>query len=1465
MSGRFAPGAVLLSLGIVLLGFIGVYLLNKSTTENSLKRLSEEQTLSLTKDNRAVAVQLNSTLEAIELLVNRFNQSGYIPAEALRSALFTNPATFQARFLSLDGKEKIRFDRDKFGIKRTSESQLQNKANRDYFKQMQKLKIGQAYMSQVNLNIEGDRIEVPFKPTVRFGARVRDGFIIANLDLTSVFSAISADSQVYSDTWLVSENGDWLVAPDPSLEWGFMFGTPKRIQEYFPNLQISDLFQGKNSPLYDPQKRDIYLSQPLSIDKSTLTNSVITSNQPIIVRRIAGSYIDLQIVIQRPFPPVLGYFSVLIASFLLYLSLIYLRQRSINAERALSQKAEFNRLYGIANLMPQLTWTSDHNGVCDFMNTRWESYTGSPVSKLLDLGWMHYVHPDDVSSLMENWQESIRTGEDFEHHARFKDEWGNYRMFDTRARALKGVNGAVLKWFGSNTDIQSSIDLQAKLEAEKELLKNRLTETLEDKRDLLNRFEFATTSADIGIWELDLETNELIWDTKMFNIFGVRRSTDLSIYRSWNEAIHPDDRTEIEVRIAQVIKDKKPLHLEYRIRHIDGTLRWIQDDAAIEAGDGNKAARLIGCTRDITATKNLTISLQEALAHLEQARRVGGIGLFRVSLSDGRAEWSDEIFALLGLERHVGLSLSRLFQSIDGKHRESARKDFDKALQQRIPFDITAPIHTQTGELKYLHILADGVSDETGNDLVIYGAIFDVTDQKRTENALEKARLSAEDANQAKSIFLANISHEIRTPMNGVIGMLSLLKQQVKDAKNLNYIKKAHQAAERLMSILNDVLDLSRIDSGKFDLNISPIEFDRIVQDSVDIFAVNAEKKGVELEVEVAPNVPSTLLCDGLRVGQVISNLVGNAVKFTENKGTISVRFSMLNSHKHDEIIIEVRDTGIGIAAEKIGQAFEEFNQVDDPASKYHGGTGLGLTICRRLVRLMQGNITLESVKDEGTVVIVKIPVQPYFVSRPRLILRPNTCLIDILTSDSRIESHLRPLLSPLGQGIRIYSRITDLKQNYEQHSKLKKYLIIDSSLLEGPSAKQFILKLEAQNSLLKSFQKIVAFLPTRVSIETRNSLSSLGAILMFGQISRKQLDHILIEREPDHKALSKLDDKNTLLSTLKILSVDDVPLNNEVISGLLDRAGNRVVICESGEEALKIVSSQDFDLILMDIYMQGMDGLETTRQIRKLKLKHKPLIFGLSASVLPEDREKGLASGMDSFLTKPFVLDEMIREIERHLGDLHVIKKPDTPKKLKTDMLVDWPAFVDIELALKQTSGDEVAVIKLAHSFIANFGTFSESYRNAIKQGDLEQAKLLIHRLKGSSGYIGDRQLQEEATRLESVLRDNKGDLESSLPDLLEKHIDELRESLGDQEVLQISATPTDQLINLTNELIDNYCENRFVAPKDWKPYVEGLQVIGLIDSANSLNSIIENHQFDQAVIKLLDVRNEIEAQLKV
>ncbi len=1457
------PRVAIVALCLFLLLSTIISLNYQSQRTESLQRITKEQAALLIKDNELIATELRETIYALQILLQRAEELGAPPAEALRSAIFANSAAFQARWLSLEGQELMRFDRDAGVVSQVPEQELQDKSNRDYFRSMLDLEVGQIYISEFNLNVEQGSIEVPFRPTVRIGVRAPQGYILANLILTDLFALIRTSNYSLHETWLVNAEGDWLIAPQQSLEWGFQLGEPIKVGDTLSFSDVDQLLSGDSWYSIEPDSGDILLASSLNMGPTSLSQARLEDDHPIILRLIPGSFVDDSISQHRLIEPALAYLLALLFSALGCGLLTQWRNRLIADASALVEREELERLVGIANLLPQMTWTTTSDGYCDFINSRWESYTGATQHELEGMGWLQFIHPDDQERVQSAWQKCLLTGENFSVQFRLRDEAGNYRMFDTRAHALKDSSGRVIKWFGSNTDVQSAIDLTDRVKDEKRILESNLSELLKEKRELLHRFEFAAGSAKLGIWELDLSRQHLVWDDRMFAIFRRHRSTKNSIYRLWKESIHPDDLSEVESKLACVGQEVQNIHLEYRVRRPDGTTIWVRDNASVQQDSTGARVKLVGCSQDITANKSLTLSLEEALAHLEQARKVAGIGIFRIALAESRSEWSREVFSLLGLPEQSTFSLARLLLYIVPEQRDQVEVDYEAAIAQHEPYDAYIQIRTPLGDTRFLHLFLDAIVDETGDDLVIYGVLLDVSAQKEVEHDLEEARSQAESSNLAKSAFLANMSHEIRTPMNGILGMLALLRQRIQEEEGASLVNKALQAAERLMGILNDVLDISRADAGKLTLNKAEIDLDSLLQESVDIFATNAELKRVALEVEVAPSLPSSIKADGLRLGQIVSNLVGNAVKFTDEGGRILIRFELDQISQTPHLKISVIDTGIGMTEQQAASAFEEFKQADESISKRFGGTGLGLSICKRLTELMHGQIHLASTPGRGTTATVVVPFEfpaPKTAKQPK----PHPCQVDLVTLSPTLERSLRPALVADGVSLRVFSNLDELIESGIGSVKATSHLIVDSDQIEGPAGQAFAAKYDEVKPLLQGFTTQTLHLPPVVNTSLRTRISSGRNRLVHGTVTAAGIERELLYSISNHypeKIPTGNINPERKLSSLKIISVDDVELNNEVIKGLLAQYQADVELFSGASGAIERIKQGGIDLVLMDVHMPDMDGLEATRQIRALAENLQPVIYGLSASVLPEDRAKGLAAGMDDYLNKPFRIKDLISKLNLEIDDSIAGKSLFNRKNQST---YSWPKFMDLEGALKQTSGDEPALLNLVRAFVNGFASYPAEYAEAVANRDADQLELLTHRVKGAAGYIGDTKLQKLAKGLELDVKQGRLPIDNELGELVAAHAEGLQPLINEIKAQSVKPVSSADIESVTSELLAAYSDNCYTPANEWKAYVAGLRAMGFDSMAQELEEVLELNDFTSAASILTEIRASLEQQPK-
>lgn len=519
----------------------------------------------------------------------------------------------------------------------------------------------------------------------------------------------------------------------------------------------------------------------------------------------------------------------------------------------------------------------------------------------------------------------------------------------------------------------------------------------------------------------------------------------------------------------------------------------------------------------------------------------------------------------------------------------------------------------------------------------------------------DQARRLAEEASRAKSAFMANLSHEIRTPLNGVIGMADLLLGTGLDARQREYASICRDSGETLMLILNDILDFSKVESGRLELEHEPFKMRETVSLSLKTLGVRAHEKGVELIGQVDPDVPDNLLGDALRLRQILFNLVGNAVKFTE-AGEIMVRVGLLEKLEKEAMLeLSVSDTGIGIPGEKLVGIFDPFTQAEASTTRRYGGTGLGLAICSRLAGLMGGDIRVDSEPGKGSTFHVRLRLALGGPSSP-----PECCELDlagltVLVVDDNASNLriLRETLKARGvQPVAARSGVEALEMLTREGLK-PDAAIIDVNMpgMDGFSVVEFIRR-----------DPVMAALPVvMLSSSHRSGDGALSRKLgVSGYISKPAGQDDLIQ------ALSKAVGSHVGKSSRpaqpcepqgeggrpRILLADDDPVNRRLGQILLDQLGCEPVLAENGEQTLTLLGQERFDLVLMDMRMPGLDGMQTTRAIRDAEAadaggRRMPIV-AVTANAFKEDREACLEGGMDGFLTKPLLLEALRVELAR-------------------------------------------------------------------------------------------------------------------------------------------------------------------------------------------------------------------------
>ena len=729
--------------------------------------------------------------------------------------------------------------------------------------------------------------------------------------------------------------------------------------------------------------------------------------------------------------------------------------------------------------------------------------------------------------------------------------------------------------------------------------------------------------------------------------------------------VHPDDREGVRTRIREYDRDfTKVRHNETRLIGLDGKETYTEAVACSITYLGQASMQV--AYRDISQRREAEKRLLESEASLAGAQRVAHLGSWRrdlIQLEDwahNPLRWSDEMFRILGYSvGDVEVSRENFVRAVHPDDRDRVGEGMSAAIRERRPYSADYRIILPDGTERNLYSQAEIVYDEnTKRPLKMVGIVQDVTDRKRAEQELIAAKEAAEAGNRSKSEFLANMSHEIRTPLNGVIGMTDLAIETDLTPEQREYLETVKLSADALLGVINDILDFSKIEAGKVELELEDFNLRDSLEATLKTLALRADEKGLEILCEIASPVPDFVRGDSNRLRQVVTNLIGNAIKFTGH-GEVALNIHVEAEEGDDRILhFTVSDTGIGIPAEKQKLIFEPFAQADTSTTRKYGGTGLGLTISKRLVGLMGGDMWVESEVGRGTqfhfTARLKMSEKPMAAGTmaPSVSLRGVKVLIvdDNRTNRRILEAMLqRWEMNPKSaeDGEEALKQLTcaqDVGDPYalvltDMHMpKMDGFTLVEQIRQRREFSAPIIMMLTSAGHRGDGARcqelGVAAYLlkPIRQS-ELREAIARvLGAPAGKGAIP-------LVTRY-------SLQDARAPQTILSVLVAEDNTVNQLLAKRLLEKRGHRVTMTMNGREALETLAKDRFDLVLMDLQMPEMDGFQATLALReKEKVKqdgfHQPVI-ALTAHAMKGDKERCLAAGMDGYLTKPILPQEL-------------------------------------------------------------------------------------------------------------------------------------------------------------------------------------------------------------------------------
>ena len=698
---------------------------------------------------------------------------------------------------------------------------------------------------------------------------------------------------------------------------------------------------------------------------------------------------------------------------------------------------------------------------------------------------------------------------------------------------------------------------------------------------------------------------------------------------------------------------------------------------------------------------------------------------------------------------------------------KATMENFTAAVEGRIPAYSTVYAYKRPvdGEIVWIRALGKVVTDAAGVPTDMYGVTQDITSFKRLEAELIAARRKAEEATEMKSLFLANMSHEIRTPMNAIIGLSHLALKTPLSPKQRDYVSKIHTSGTSLLAVINDILDFSKIEAGRLDLEAIDLHLDDVVSSVTMLTAQKAHEKGLEFLAHVAPDIPETLVGDPLRLAQVLTNLVNNAVKFTAQG---DIRLSVVRREQTDDRVLlefSVRDTGIGMTQEQAAKLFQPFTQADMSTTRKHGGTGLGLTICRRLVELMGGRIWLDSEPGVGTTFyftlwlnIGRESAAPRVV--PERLRRLRALVVD---DNSTAREILEESLSTLASQVDAVGSGKEAIAAVRRQDALEPYDIVFMDWrmpgMDGLQASRYI---KSDETLRQQPAIVLVTAFGREEVREEAEHLQLDGFLV-KPVTKSMIVDTLVNVFAEGGGQVVSPEGGEQIQRLRgacILLTEDNEINQQIAIELLEAAGAVVEVANNGREAVeKLVDAPGdsrFHLVLMDLQMPEMDGFQATARIRADRRFASLPIIAMTAHATTEERQRCLAAGMHDHVAKPIDPDHLIDTIARYYQPPAVTPaepRDPAPQGAPTDL----PEIegLDTRDGLSRLGGNRQLYLKLLRQFAEQQGPAIDQFDEALAADDLARAERIAHSLKGVAGNLGAGRVQAAAARLERALRD--------------------------------------------------------------------------------------------------------------
>lgn len=1284
-----------------------------------------------------------------------------------------HPDIAQVRLIGLgqNGRELVRVDRDGDTIVSIPAKQLQEKGSTDYVQATSRLQPGDTYFSEINLNREHGKVQLPPTPVVRAATPVYGadgnvfGVVVINFRVDQLIRTMASSLPPYLSAYLTNGSGDFLMHPAPDRAFGFDLGRRWRWQDEFQTLPAAAHDRMRQIDAHGMRLYATY--QTVVLDRAhrerDLRYVLINSGGQVAA---AGQRAQWNSAL------------ALLVATLLMGAVFYLVHEQRRQVRAYQQ-----RMSAIVDNSDDAIISKTLDGLVNSWNNGAQQMFGYGAADALERPLLDLIVPQGMEQEERDLMQRIGRGERVTNVSttrRRKD--GSLLSVSVSASPIHSADGLIVGAAETVRDISVQVaatkriqEMNATLEAQVGARTREIEALAQLQRAILVNAPYAVIATDAdGVIQLFNPAAQLMLGYTAAELIGhqtpaiLHDKGELAQRRSaLVQELDTDVAPGVGVLLARARRDLVD-EREWTYVRKDGSRFPVLLTVGALRSEQGEITGFLGIASDISARDQDRRTLVAARDQLLVAANVAQLGIWSWTPGDNGLEWNEQMFELYDVplaERGRGLNYEHWRSRVHPDDVGRVAGLLAEAVAGRAVYDTQFRIFRTDGSVCYVQAAATIERDADGFAVRVLGINRNVTLEHEAQEVLLAAKKAADDASRAKSEFLANMSHEIRSPMNAVLGMLTLLKQTPLNVAQLDYASKAESAGRALLGILNDILDFSKVEAGKLTLDPHPFSLDQLLRDAAVILTANVGEKPVEIFYQVEPGLPGWIHGDAMRIQQILINLAGNAVKFTAQGEVVLAVYRVVERgtpSDPDQLCLgfSIRDTGIGIAPEECERIFEGFSQAEASTARRFGGSGLGLAICQRLVALMDGTLTVESALGHGS--IFRFQIQCQRATAPEREVRPDVARLSgihclVVDDHGAARAALIAMLNSFGWQADAAGSGEEALALLALHRTMPYQAIFVDWQMPGMDGWETTERIRQLPGMGDACAIIMVTAHERRMLAQREARSGslIDGVVMKPATASALFDAVANAvgkgRQPAAQVTGQ-GGRARRLAGLRLLLVEDNPVNQQVARELLAGEGAIIHTVGDGQAALDALgqAALAFDGVLMDVQMPNMDGYTATRAIRAGLGMHTLPIIAMTANAMSGDRALALAAGMNDHIGKPFDLDRLVAVILQQSG------RPAPAHAGTAAQDSDAPltrAGFDGDAALVRFGGS----VKIFHGalirFVADVAAAVTAVPPILPERERAKVAAALHSLRGMAATVGASDMAAIALQMEHGL----------------------------------------------------------------------------------------------------------------